>query len=229
MQRKNWFTLMEMLIVIVIIWILGAAILPRLTWYLAKTRDLKRQMDLRTIATAVESYKNQHGEFPVMGKNSKHTRINGSAFRPYLGSTKYLKDTLKNYIKEIPTDPQKNNNLELINHRCSKWKCDKSISDYTEKGDYFYILPKIGENERRAILIAKVETPDAANYVDQWFLGRSLTTTNDKAARRILKNERTRFFCKEIVKGTSMVAATKDNSKCTYTNEEQLWYIINID
>lgn len=50
-------------------------------------------------------------------------------------------------------------------HRNKNIKCNNENT--MEKGNYFYFLPKIGENSRRAILIAKVETPDSANYVNQ--------------------------------------------------------------
>lgn len=63
MQRKLRlrFALVEMLIVVVIIGILSAAILPRITGHLASTRDVKRQLDLNTIRNAIELYKDSKG------------------------------------------------------------------------------------------------------------------------------------------------------------------------
>ena len=49
MRKKSGFTLVEMLIVVIIIGILVAAIVPRLTGVMARSRDTKRIADLRTI------------------------------------------------------------------------------------------------------------------------------------------------------------------------------------
>lgn len=60
-HRKSAFTLVEMLIVIVIIGILAAALIPRLTGLQARARDTARTADLRNIATAVELYHVDNG------------------------------------------------------------------------------------------------------------------------------------------------------------------------
>lgn len=51
--KKKWFTLIEMLIVIVIIWVLASALIPRLGSARGKANDVARKADLWQLATAI--------------------------------------------------------------------------------------------------------------------------------------------------------------------------------
>ncbi|MEI7477618.1 MAG: prepilin-type N-terminal cleavage/methylation domain-containing protein [bacterium] len=62
-NQKKTFTLIEMLIVVVIIGILAAALIPRLQSVQARARDTKRKADLHQIATALEIYKEDNGNY----------------------------------------------------------------------------------------------------------------------------------------------------------------------
>ena len=54
--NKKGFTLIEMLIVVVIIGILAAALVPRLTTVKDKANDVARKANLQQLVTAMSSY-----------------------------------------------------------------------------------------------------------------------------------------------------------------------------
>lgn len=159
MKKTKAFTLVELLIVIVIIGVLAGAILPKLTGYLSRTRDLKRQADLRNIASAIELYKNANQEFPKICKDFK------GCFCSF-GGANLIQNALSPYLSSIPSDPQKPDlkNVFIKEHR-------KTIKPHLRAGQYLYQLgayswkPKDKFYPDLALLIAKMETPDMANYV----------------------------------------------------------------
>ena len=63
-KNKSWFTLVEMLIVIVIIGILAWALIPRLSSARWRANDTARKADLHQIAATLVAYQIDHGKFP---------------------------------------------------------------------------------------------------------------------------------------------------------------------
>lgn len=83
-QIKKWFTLIEMLIVIVIIGILAAVLIPRMVWAQAKARNTSRMVAVQQISNALIRYQGDNGTYPVK-----------------------LKDLVDSkYLKSLPSDPQ---------------------------------------------------------------------------------------------------------------------------
>jgi general secretion pathway protein G len=64
-KAKKGFTLIEMLIVIVIIGILAAALIPRLSSARGRANDVARKADLAQLANALLSYQIDRGQFPT--------------------------------------------------------------------------------------------------------------------------------------------------------------------
>jgi general secretion pathway protein G len=67
LNMKKAFTLVEMLIVIVIIGILAAALIPRLTGIQSRARDTGRGADARSIGTALATFQLDNGSYPTSG------------------------------------------------------------------------------------------------------------------------------------------------------------------
>lgn len=83
---QKGFTLLELLIVIVIIFVLAIVIVPNLISGPARARDSQRKADLRTIKTALESYYTNNNSYPA--------------------NLQVLAEGSSPYIKTLPTDPK---------------------------------------------------------------------------------------------------------------------------
>ena len=88
LKNRKWFTLIELLLVIVIIGILAAAILPRLTWVQARARNTARKAALNQLNTAIQAFES----------DNNWRRLWGFA------------QLVPNYITTVPVDPKINSN-----------------------------------------------------------------------------------------------------------------------
>lgn len=64
-SAKKWFTLVEMLIVIVIIGILASALIPRLSQARERANDTARKAHIQNIATVLIAYQIDRGSYPT--------------------------------------------------------------------------------------------------------------------------------------------------------------------
>ena len=88
-RRRDAFTLIELLIVVVILAILAATIIPQFTDAIADTKRSTGLMNLRTLRAQIEMYKAQHNGVPpsTLTLLTQKTDVAGAAgtdFGPYL-------------------------------------------------------------------------------------------------------------------------------------------------
>jgi general secretion pathway protein G len=77
--KKNGFTLMELLIVMVLLGFLITAGVTSYTSSMKKSRDTKRKNDLRQIAVSLEAYNNDVGRYPLGDGNGAVVGCDGVA------------------------------------------------------------------------------------------------------------------------------------------------------
>ena len=100
---KKAFTLVEMLIVVVIIWILAAALIPRLVWAQSQARDVARKKNIVEISNALEFMYNDKWEYP----NPNNAACKHSLCWNDLDPSNSVYTYISWYISNVPSDPQK--------------------------------------------------------------------------------------------------------------------------
>lgn len=110
MKNIKAFTLVEMLLVVVIIWVLMWALIPNLLWTRSLAEDVARMSHLRDYDSALQRYRLDNSSYPI--------------WCYWLSTMSELSD----YMKEFPADP---NPTYYIPY--NDWSSDLYIS-----GDYLY-------------------------------------------------------------------------------------------
>lgn len=94
-STKKGFTLIELLVVISIIGVLASLVLSSLSNARASARDAERELDIKTIQTALELYNLDNGHYPFIGSNNAYSNSTNGSW----GALETLLDTT------LPVDP----------------------------------------------------------------------------------------------------------------------------
>ena len=208
---KNWFTLVEMLIVVVIIGILSAALLPRLQGAQASARDTARKADISTLGTAIVSYYNQKWVYPWPGTDSKTQNTTNANTAMTWAS--HIEDLLKKQVdlSSLPADPTKGNVFS--------WFAVNALSTMNTKvpsWEYGYqIVTKNGIPAWWFILMARPETEWWANFVE-W-----LTISGNDISNFVACTS----FTQDDSYNSSSATTTPADGNCKYKTKSQLRYI----
>lgn len=164
-----------MLIVVITIGILAVAILPRISWYLAMTRDMKRKTDLINLAAAISTYKNTKGMLPLLWNEDW---LFPKRLEQFVGNASDLSYELWEYLSQVPTNPSKRMLAEHLTMNYWPFIKSDSTTNHRAKFIHYRKLLKAGEylyqtyckTNRKcepewALLASPVETPDAANFI----------------------------------------------------------------
>ena len=207
-NMKKWFTLVEMLIVVVIIGILSAALLPRLQGAQASARDTARKADISTLGTAIVSYYNQKWVYPWPKSGDLKTQDTSNINRAMTWAS-YIEELLKKQVdlSSLPADPTKWNTFS--------WYAATSLGTVSVgigAWQYWYqIVSKNGIPAWWFILMARPETEWWANYV-AW-----LAISWDDISNFIA--------CTQFEQGSSNQRKSGDDSYCYYTKKADLRYV----
>lgn len=152
MKRTNsGFSLVELLVVVSIVSILSAVMYFNISAGSAQSRDVERKADLRTVAAALELYKNKNGRYPAgcRGATLVHniTVWSGQSGTNYAcpSGNQYIVGLAPEFIPSLPTDPRLNGTdsgyVYTVNNSGSVYKMMALNTVETEsvvKGDTFY-------------------------------------------------------------------------------------------
>lgn len=196
-KAKKGFTLIEMLIVIVIIGILAAALIPRLSSARGRANDVARKADLAQLANALLSYQIDRGQFPT----SWTTCADGCALNVI------KTDLITAWMSSIPEDP---NSIRAFSGIASL-----TISG----GQYGYVVIKKNWIDWNGfVVMAAAETEWGANRVADsttWHISKTTDYNEIKLCKSFIKDDTLTTPTNDAA-GNCKYNSTKDNLRYIY-------------
>jgi general secretion pathway protein G len=104
-RRRNAFTLIEVLIVVIIMAVLAATIIPQFTTSTKDAKESSLRFNMHTLRSQIELYKAQHnGKYPEV-KNSTLTQLTGRTNASGEVGTDAASYPFGPYVDQIPANP----------------------------------------------------------------------------------------------------------------------------
>lgn len=161
-REKILAWILPILMIFVIVWILAAALLPRLQWAQSRAKDVARKTHLSQIQSAIVVSQMDNGQWPWMDAATN--------WIPVSNITSDLDDA---WLVIIPTDPIPTNKNSWLWNATSNWEYLYLVATRNSVPNWWFVL------------MAKTDTEDSSNWVvcdnNEW----KITTETDLADIKI--------------------------------------------
>lgn len=240
----KWFTLVEILIVIVIIGILIWALVPRMQSAQWRARDVARKNDLSQLQAAILVSYQDKGRWPKVD----------SGYAEWLNISSIESEILAAWMNGVPQDPLSSNIVSwLWSYTASEWQYGYLVLDsYWAPKGWFALMAKtevegwsnwvVCENWKTTTGLCKDITeqqacPTSCGRDDtktpacwDWDATKEYTTTADNWVIGTWEDIRDLKPCRGLTKDTSLnndeCSNDKEGHDCRYANESQLRYVL---
>ena len=199
-----------MLIVIVIIGILIASLMPRMSAAQGRARDVARKNDLNQISTALIAYQGDHSKFPdYWAKDSTNKKL----LDPITDATDLWKAVNAAWwFATAPKDPQ---------------AVTIATTD-TAQAYHYKTIKRAWVTDGWFVLVSHVEIPWSANYV--LVNNKSKLITQASTSEEIASEKWKRLLCTDIQECSGENCEVTDGGTswdwvCKYSNTDQLVYV----
>lgn len=121
MKANKGFTLIELLVVIAIIGLLSSVVLASMNSARKKSRDARRQQDLKSLQVALELFFDTNGGYPVQttGTAAAAQAIIGNATNNALGTAQTTHSIVPTYIGQVSDDPSSGRDYYYVSDAAS--------------------------------------------------------------------------------------------------------------
>lgn len=133
-NNKNWFTLVELIVVITIVAVLATIASNSYLWYTIKARDGVRLSDMKTIYTGINVYRAKNWKVPA-AKNPTHIQIAGETVQFQSDLEKQILGTIS--VTQGTVDPKTN---EMYTYVTDNRNINYQVGAFLERDDSSYAL-----------------------------------------------------------------------------------------